>query len=507
MKRRNSNGYLFWLLVALGALVLNAESLGQGIDAKAIFDSCADAVVYIQTPNAFGTGFFINREYVITNCHVLLRATSPTEQDQNAFAIDQIGVFLRSGEELQVQDVDLFIDHPRIDLAALRTFPATHTWLPLSPTIPSVGEEVAAIGHPIGSKWSIETGNVSNIRSTTHLQLTVGSQRGYSGSPAINKSGQVVGICSKGLVQIPTIVYFIRSDVLIELLDYYDIAYTTEERIQTATERIEQELEERIQIVTEKIERFEEATRENIRALEQRERDLKTWEQRLTQQQIDLEHKWAEFNAERSKASAFLAKYRQRKQELDNMRTELDDRARKLSQWEVQLNQRELRIAQKERTIWEKLPDHFSIDLIAHPVVEVLSGRFVPLRMMGGLYYRFRFVRNSDQEVIRADKFGIVATRQLSPLGWAYDELGVALEFGSMVRVMVGTILQQPDRALGRVVTPGQRRYTTSLLVDFSTSSPVIVGLAASAQTDERFREPSVMAGVIFGYDLTFFRW
>jgi hypothetical protein len=189
------------------------------------------------------------------------------------------------------------------------------------------------------------------------------------------------------------------------------------------------------------------------------------------------------------------------------MRTELDDRARKLSQWEVQLNQRELKITQKERTIWEKLPNHFSIDLIAHPVVEVLSGRFVPLRMMGGLYYRFGFVRNSDQEVIRADKFGIVATRQLSPLGWAYDELGLALEFGSMVRVMVGTILQQPDRALGRVVTPQQRRYTTSLLVDFSPSSPVIVGLSASAQTDERFREPSVMAGVIFGYDLTFFRW
>jgi S1-C subfamily serine protease len=114
----------------------------------------------------------------------------------------------------------LFIDHPRIDLAALRIFPATNTWLPLSPTIPAVGEEVAAIGHPIGSKWSIEKGNVSNIRSTTHLQLTVGSQRGYSGSPAINKSGQVVGICSKGLVQIPTIVYFIRSDVRIELLDY-----------------------------------------------------------------------------------------------------------------------------------------------------------------------------------------------------------------------------------------------------------------------------------------------
>jgi S1-C subfamily serine protease len=100
MKRRNSNSYLFWLFVALGAIVLYTESHGQGIDAKAIFDSCADAVVYIQTPNAFGTGFFINREYVITNRHVLLLATSPIEQVQNTFAIDQIRVFLRSGEEL-----------------------------------------------------------------------------------------------------------------------------------------------------------------------------------------------------------------------------------------------------------------------------------------------------------------------------------------------------------------------------------------------------------------------
>jgi serine protease Do len=169
-----------------------------------LFDMANPAVVAISTEiigrNAFGqsvsrpssgSGFFVTSDgYIVTNNHVIENAGSITvlTHDGQAFPAEVIG------------------RDPNSDLAVIKVDAVGFPFLAFGDSnAVRVGEQVAAIGNPLGQLAnSMTVGYVSalnrdvNIDGTTFnkLQMDAAVNRGNSGGPLLNTRGEVIGVVS-----------------------------------------------------------------------------------------------------------------------------------------------------------------------------------------------------------------------------------------------------------------------------------------------------------------------
>ena len=84
-------------------------------------------------------------------------------------------------------------------LASIDPPPGGVPYLPVIGALPQVGEEVVNLGNPKGLEWTLSTGIVSAIRGwpTPHrqvVQFTAPTSHGSSGSPIMNRKGQVLAV-------------------------------------------------------------------------------------------------------------------------------------------------------------------------------------------------------------------------------------------------------------------------------------------------------------------------
>lgn len=141
-------------------------------------------------PLGIGSGFIISADgYVVTNHHVIDRA-------------DKIIVTLTDGTEYEAT---IKGSDPRTDLALLKLKDAKK--LPYVPwgndKASRVGDWVLAIGNPFGLGGSASTGIISAIGRDINagpyddfIQVDAAINRGNSGGPLFNMSGEVIGINS-----------------------------------------------------------------------------------------------------------------------------------------------------------------------------------------------------------------------------------------------------------------------------------------------------------------------
>ncbi len=87
----------------------------------------------------------------------------------------------------------------KIDLALLEVkgLPEGYPPLTLAEEKVRIGEEVFAIGHPVGLDWTVTTGRVSAFRGN-NVQVQTPLNPGNSGGPLINMKGEVVGVVVAG---------------------------------------------------------------------------------------------------------------------------------------------------------------------------------------------------------------------------------------------------------------------------------------------------------------------
>ncbi|MQW86735.1 Do family serine endopeptidase [Sinorhizobium saheli] len=140
-------------------------------------------------PRAQGSGFFITEDgYLVTNNHVV--------SDGSAFT-----VILNDGTELEAKLVG---KDSRTDLAVLKVDAGNRKFTYVSFADDSkvrVGDWVVAVGNPFGLGGTVTAGIVSargrDIGSgpyDDYLQVDAAVNRGNSGGPTFNLSGEVVGI-------------------------------------------------------------------------------------------------------------------------------------------------------------------------------------------------------------------------------------------------------------------------------------------------------------------------
>ncbi|MEZ5429339.1 MAG: tetratricopeptide repeat protein [Pyrinomonadaceae bacterium] len=134
-----------------------------------------------------GSGFFISKDLVITNRHVIEKSNRVEIRLVNGKKFDSKGVVAIDGEG----DLALL----QVDVPEEMAVP-----LPIIQDIPQEGESILVIGNPFGLEGSISNGIVSAVREFPGygkiIQITAAISPGSSGSPVVNMRGQVIGVAT-----------------------------------------------------------------------------------------------------------------------------------------------------------------------------------------------------------------------------------------------------------------------------------------------------------------------
>ena len=134
-----------------------------------------------------GSGFFIGRDRIITNRHVIEKSY-------------RVEIQLNDGSKHSADGI-LAIDNEG-DLALLSVkVPASKSKpLPIVRTNPQEGESIVVIGNPYGLEGSVSNGIVSAVREVPGygkiIQITAPISPGSSGSPVVNMRGEVIGVAT-----------------------------------------------------------------------------------------------------------------------------------------------------------------------------------------------------------------------------------------------------------------------------------------------------------------------
>lgn len=162
-------------------------------DFSGIADQSIPSVVTIKTDSAQGTGFIINSDsgtgYIVTNAHVLA--------DQNGYLAKGITATTSDGK---TQSAKFIGYNGTIDIALLE-ISGNYKALNLGNSNNlQIGQQVIAIGNPLGLQFSVSQGIVSALDRAgasginAYIQTDTALNPGNSGGPLIDKQGDVVGI-------------------------------------------------------------------------------------------------------------------------------------------------------------------------------------------------------------------------------------------------------------------------------------------------------------------------
>jgi S1-C subfamily serine protease len=185
----------------IGILALAAASAAQAASlSQSVVDKLASACVLIQVEKdkegATGSGFFVNRTDVLTNCHVVKSALTGDAKVSIVLGHEAKGLKIAPAEIIAADD--------ELDLALLRTTEKSSYMLTFLPEKSlRVTQAVWVAGFPFGAKAGLEVtmtaGTISSLRHDTAgkleaVQVDAAVNPGNSGGPVIDDQGRVVGI-------------------------------------------------------------------------------------------------------------------------------------------------------------------------------------------------------------------------------------------------------------------------------------------------------------------------
>ncbi len=181
-----------------------------------------EAVVMVSTPAGLGSGFIITREgHCITNYHVI---SGETKIKVTVYRQTDTGF-----EQTHFKKVRILALNPFSDLALLKIEEADtpFTFVPLADmSTVETGQEVFAIGNPLGLTRTVSQGIVSttnrNFAGQLYIQTTTDINPGNSGGPLFNLRGEVIGVTSMGYLFFGGLNFAIPADVVARFVDNRD---------------------------------------------------------------------------------------------------------------------------------------------------------------------------------------------------------------------------------------------------------------------------------------------
>jgi serine protease Do len=169
---------------------------------KELAAAYGEGVVLVQTPAGLGSGFIINsRGYCVTNYHVIERETRVAV---TLFHRGGAGEFTRRRiEDVKIIALNQFFDLALLQIPVQSDFKFRTVYLARDDD-QREGDEVFAIGNPLGLERSVSRGIVStrnrNVQGLVYIQTTAQINPGNSGGPLFNARGEVVGVTNMKLI-------------------------------------------------------------------------------------------------------------------------------------------------------------------------------------------------------------------------------------------------------------------------------------------------------------------
>ena len=137
-----------------------------------------------------GSGFFVSRYgYVATNLHVVVDAAD-------------VSIKTNDGKEYRIDRVINTDVESDLVLFSLKGLSSSRNYLAFTDGKAEVGDDILAIGNPMGLELTASNGIVSAVRDLPDYgqvyQITAPVSPGSSGGPVINTGGYVVGVVTMG---------------------------------------------------------------------------------------------------------------------------------------------------------------------------------------------------------------------------------------------------------------------------------------------------------------------
>jgi S1-C subfamily serine protease len=158
-------------------------------------------------PISLGSGFFVDKDVVATNFHVIDGAAA--------------GYAKVTGRTAKLNIKGTVAVDALHDLALLQLDASSTLRLPVAPKLSvNIGDAVYAIGNPKGLEGTFSQGIVSSVRalgSDRILQITTPISPGSSGGPVLDQSGNVVGVSFASIEKGQNLNFAVPSDYLAAL--------------------------------------------------------------------------------------------------------------------------------------------------------------------------------------------------------------------------------------------------------------------------------------------------
>jgi len=137
----------------------------------------------------YGSGFLVKENIIVTNHHVINGASNG---------------YVKFINEDEIYDIEGVLAHnENRDLAVLQiSFSGKSNFISYATSPPEIGEEIYALGNPMGLEGTFSDGIVSGIRNydeATLFQITAPISPGNSGGPVVNSKSQLIGVATSFL--------------------------------------------------------------------------------------------------------------------------------------------------------------------------------------------------------------------------------------------------------------------------------------------------------------------
>jgi len=164
-------------------------------------EQVAEAVVKVKSPTAMGSGFFINPDgYLITNYHVIEKET---KIEITLFQKKPDGFEKKEFKKVKIEAINPFVDLALLKVEDLNDTKVKFVHLGNIDEI-NAGEEVFAIGTPLGLERTVTNGVISTknraFEGLIYIQTNADINPGNSGGPLFNLAGQVIGVTNMGYI-------------------------------------------------------------------------------------------------------------------------------------------------------------------------------------------------------------------------------------------------------------------------------------------------------------------
>ncbi len=186
-------------------------------------EDVSEAVVKVGSPEGTGSGFFINEQgYLITNYHVIEKET---RIEVTVFKKAKDGFDKEVFKNVRIAAINPFVDLALLQVEQAGDYKFSYVYLGDIDAL-RVGEQVFAIGNPLGLERTVTNGVVSTINRAfeglVYVQTNADINPGNSGGPLFNLRGEVIGVTNMGYIFFGGLGFAIPVDYVKHFIDNRD---------------------------------------------------------------------------------------------------------------------------------------------------------------------------------------------------------------------------------------------------------------------------------------------